>query len=716
MSLIDALRHIDLAASSVPELRYLEAAAERVRARWPDVQARPSEKDREELAQKLRERIECWDWETAKPQLSFVITAAAAVFDPERRDRDDLSETRSFLYNEIDVSTSETFLSGLLRAHVESYEPGAPHTSTLAERVSSARPRMSRADRTLLEAFPELLDPRSGPDRIAERMRGMADPYAELVRLGLRNPHATGFMDHAHLALTRLVRDELSDRDRIDWYLRWLRPPGKTEGRTIGAETAIEALIHPWLKRNPNDKLTSYLVETLIELYGDPRIKSGGVWGGIGERYLAIVHRWLTREDMRFFTGVVDATQNDAMWPPRRDFWLKLYDEGKIDAAWAALSKEGFQYAIRHLMRQDAKNAHTRVGYQAGKQGTNTSLLIMKIGNKIMVDGCHNYRTHVFDIADPMAPKLFEEGYDCVEIMRASDRRRSKPSKPHNSIPAWSRWVRDMINADVEWSQQTRPYSFVARPRPPRPKNTPAHQTAGATAIPWATPPREPRPAQPDRPRPALPPDPGQGRLFTPSALRHGATLETPTPGATGSRASGASQPGTPAPRETPKGQALTERLIASGPAGAAAVISYVTTPTPGRSRQALSPKAREALDLLLLGRTDLPVSLRNSLEFLLIGIKRSGTNLDELFGAAPPTTAHPSLLPSKPEPRLEVLRQHVDALERLGAARDTFQKRKLIAQAIQKVRDGDPDLIPAEVAELQFLYAELQKDAEKKT
>lgn len=715
MSLIDAFRQIDFVVPSVPELRYLEAAAERVRARWPYVQARPSEKDREEHAQKLRERIECWDWETAKPQLSFVITAAAAVFDPERRDRDDLSETRSFLYNEIDVSASEAFLSGLLRAHVESYEPGAPHTSTLAERVSSARPRMSGADRTLLEAFPELLDPRSGPDRIAERMRGMADPYAELVRLGLRNPHATGFMDHAHLALTRLVRDELSDRDRIDWYLRWLRPPGKTEGRTIGAETAIEALIHPWLKRNPNDKLTSYLVETLIELYGDPRIKSGGVWGGIGERYLAIIHRWLTREDMRFFTGVVDATQNSAMWPPRRDFWLKLYDEGKIDAAWAALSKEGFQYAIRHLMRQDAQNAHTRVGYQAGRPNTNTSLLIMKIGNKIVVDGCHNYRTHVFDALDPMAPKLFEEGYECDEIMHASP-----AAKPHgssrNSMEPWKRWVRDMINADVPRSKKKRPYSFVARPRPPRPKNTPAHQTAGATATPWATPPREPRPAQPDRPRPALPPDSGQGRPFTPSALRHGSTPETPPQGATGSRALGASQPGTPAPREIAKGQTLTERLIASGPAGAAAVISFATTPPPGRSRQSLSPKAREALDLLRLGKTDLTVSLKNALDYLMVSLEKSDVALDELFGAALPTTAHPSLLPSKPELRLQVLSQHVDALERLGAAKDSFQQRKLIAKAIQKVRDGDPDLIPAEVAELQFLYAELQKDAEKKT
>ena len=90
----------------------------------------------------------------------------------------------------------------------------------------------------------------------------------------------------------------------------------------------------------------------------------------------------------------------------------------------------------------------------------------MKIGNKIMVDGCHSYRTHVFDIADPMAPKLFEEGYDCDEIMRAADRRTLRVSKSHYPIASWSRWVRDMINADVPHSNQTGGYSKVRRPGP----------------------------------------------------------------------------------------------------------------------------------------------------------------------------------------------------------------------------------------------------------
>ena len=313
MSLMDALQRTgQLSPPSIPELRYVQAAADRVRDRWPDVQVAKNEKEREALAQKLRARVEGNDWEDVR--LSFVVAAASALFDPDRRDRADLGQTRAFIYDEIVASTSETLLTGLLRAYFESYAPNAAHTCALATALDASTPRMSASGKLLLQAVPEFLDPASGPDRLAARMSKMADPYVELLRLGVRNPHGSGFMDLAHVSLTELVKPHLSERSLIDWYIKWLRPPGKDEARNTGAEAAIEALIHPWMEKHPEDKLRSHLVETLIELYGDPRIKSGGVWGAIDERYLAIVHRWLTREDMRFFTGFVDATHSLHKW------------------------------------------------------------------------------------------------------------------------------------------------------------------------------------------------------------------------------------------------------------------------------------------------------------------------------------------------------------------------------------------------------------------
>lgn len=719
MSLMDALQRTgQLSPPSIPELRYVQAAADRVRDRWPDVQVAKNEKEREALAQKLRARVEGNDWEDVR--LSFVVAAASALFDPDRRDRTDLEQTRAFIYDEIVASTSETLLTGLLRAYFESYAPNAAHTCALATALDASTPRMSASGKLLLQAVPEFLDPASGPDRLAARMSKMADPYVELLRLGVRNPHGSGFMDLAHLSLTELVKPHLSERSLIDWYIKWLRPPGKDEARNTGAEAAIEALIHPWMEKHPEDKLRSHLVETLIELYGDPRIKSGGAWGAIDERHLAIVHRWLTREDMRFFTGVVDATQKDAMWPPRRDFWLKLYDEGKIDAAWAALSSEAFEYARQHLMRQDAKNAYTRVGYQRARQ--NTSLLIMKIGNKIMVDGCHSYRTHVFDVSDPMAPKLFEEGYDCDEIMRASDQGRSDASKPHHSIQIWSRWVRDKINADMPWSQQKRPYTKVYRPRPPRPRNTSFAKPSG-----YPYPERRVSTgniglnnATQDLFRQTIP---GSG------LQRSSATLSA--------RPGFAAQPADPATlsakrdhereiSETPKQIAspaktkaefssLTDLMVRYGPEAASAVLDFLEGPLKNHSDFRLSPKSEKGLKWVIAAKGDMPLQLRNALEYLLINMKRGGVDLDALFakGVLSPPSSSESFpaLPDDVAGRLEVMRTYSAELQSLGIEQGTFEERKVISTAIRKLRYNSPDLRPNEIGELQLLYEKLRQN-----
>lgn len=729
MNLIEAIekgeRHSPL---SVPELRYLTAAADRVRERWPDVRVANSEQEREALAQKLRERVEGDDWDGTR--LSFVVIAASAVFDPERRDRPDLARTRNFIYAEIAASTSETLLSGLLRAYLDSYAPKGVHTAALATAISTAVPRMSTSGRLLLDAVPELLNSISGPERLADRMAEMSDPYTELLRLGIRNPHGGGFMDLAHLALTSLVRPRLSERTLIDWYIKWLRPPGKEEARPTGAEAAIEALIHPWLNKTPEDQLRSYLVETLIELYGDPRIKSGGVWGGIDARYKAIVYRWLTREDMRFFTGVVDAVQKDNMWIKRRDFWLQLYDEGLIDAAWAALSSEGFKYAVHNLMREDAKNAYTRVGFQRARQ--NTSLLIMQIGNKIMVDGCHSYRTHVFDKDDLMAPKLFEEGYDCQEIRYASDKRSSVAAKSHSNINSWGRWVRDMINADVARSQRTQPYTKVSRPRPPkprfaaqyRPSVSPDRETSQSVFLSGS------RGTVTSSLSSAVPSNYGRLMEANPARLTAGSSpAGTSPPGQTVAT----SQLPSIKPLKATQFPTLTDRMIGYGPGAAAAVLAYLEAPGDGKTRPFLSPKSREGLAWVRAVKKDLPLSLRNSLEYLLLNLKKSGVDLDDLFSkveepstfaqsADPPTLQSivetspevaGQLYPPMPETvdgRLKHLMKHVDALEKMGMKQFKFKQRKAAVTMIKVLRDRPSDLFPSQIMDLMRLYDQLRQ------
>lgn len=665
---------------AVPELRYIQSAVKKVHDRWPDVSMAANPRDREALAVRLRDRVAQNNWTNAR--ISFVLAAAGAVLDPERRNRADLDKTRTFLVEEVRESRSETFLSGMLAAYLESFVENASHTLALALALDAARDRMSPSVRRLLAEVPELLAAMDGPRRLASRMAQMTDPFVELTRSGLRNPHGPGFMERAHAVMSVLVRPELASRDRVDWYIHWLRPTG-SDARTIGAEQAIEALTYPWLNAAPSDQLRSHLVEALIEMYGDPRIRSGGVWAGVDPAHMRVIHRWLTREDMRFFTGVVDAAQKDAMWPRRRDFWLQLFDEKRIDAAWVAFSTAAMTYARAHLMRQDARNAESRFGFQQAR--INTSLLIMRIGNKVMVDGCQNYKTHVFDQDDPMAPRLFQEGYDCDEIMRASPE-----SKSHISIDAWKRWVRDMINADVKRSPRTRPYTKVHRPPVAKPRSPPAPHAY--------TPPRREPLVQ------------TQFELGNRTTAKHTGQPASAPPRVTITvpPRTVASGPGT----STVPGQDLLDRLIRIGPPAAKALLDHFGPLNGLRTTKLLSPNAQEALEWVRAEQAPLSANLRNALAHLLTSMETLGQEpagiMSRAASAAPtvpaPAVAFPSL-PDSAQQRLELLSRHADAMERFARERDKPSIQRTLESALAKIRALNPNLRPAELYELQQLY-----------
>ena len=441
---------------SIPDLRYIRTAAKAVRDRWPELAVTDDPAEREQLAQRLKERVAGGDW-TDVP-LHVVNAEAVVVFDSEWRDRPDLADAREFLYQQTRLSKLKKFLRDMLMVYLRSFDPGTAHSRRLCESLVSAQKRMGAPERSLLTEFKALLDPVHGPSEIADRMSKMDVPFQELRDLGLRYPHDTGFMDHAHKEFCLLVRDGLVHLDRLRWFLEWVSPPGRV-AREAGVRWTVGALVHPWMKNFPPDEIRAYLVESLIEMYGDPRkpVQHSGVWASVEERHMERVLHWLTREDMRFFTGVVDAAQGDPMWGPRRDFWLQLFDAGKIKKAHVAFSTHATGFALKHLMREDKPIIENRFGWQCSRD--NTSLLLMLIEDKIVVDGCQNYKTHIFHMNDEMAPQLFENGYDCEEI-----RHRSPESKSHSHIPTWKEWVLETLDSKIDRSSATTPYPTVTPP------------------------------------------------------------------------------------------------------------------------------------------------------------------------------------------------------------------------------------------------------------
>jgi hypothetical protein len=396
---------------ALPAMNRLASTTDRILARWPDVVVEPPDRDRERLVQEMQRRLETGDW--GDTRMSLVTTAAVALFDKDRRERSDLAALRRFYCEEIEGSDRRTFLNTMVAVFISSYEPGEAHTAALATALDRSRSKIGARWAALLEGVPELLDARAAPSALASLMLKMAVPWDDLRQLGLRSPHAPGLMDHVHFAFIEELAPQLDQRLGMERLIGWLKPEGQ-QARASGAAQAISALLAPWQSRAPSNDDERFLTERLISLYGDPRIRSeNAAWAGVPTHLRAIIDRWLTGENIRFFLDVVSAVEESHMWAPRERFWLGLHNQKRIDAAWVAFSKEGVAYA----RRKGADNRFLRFGRQeAGGSRANTSLLILKIGSKIVVEGSHSYKVHVFRDDHPKAPKLYESWYDCEHI------------------------------------------------------------------------------------------------------------------------------------------------------------------------------------------------------------------------------------------------------------------------------------------------------------
>jgi EH_Signature domain len=418
---------------SLPAPTSLAAAARRILSRWPDVVADPPEHDRERLVTEMLRRLSTGDWKGAR--MSFVTSAARALFDAERRSRPALEPLRRFYCGEIEASDSRTFLAAMMSVYLGSYDPGATHTVALARSLAKVRQRLDTRSRLLVDEVPAVLDPHKGAVALGSLMSQMDDPWQGLRDLHLLSPHAPGIMDFAHIAFVDRLAPRLDQPAEIDRLLRWLKPDGH-EPRASGAGEAIEALLMPWRDRDPSPHMQHDLITRVVGYYGDPRVRGhAGAWSSVSDELLTILLRWLTGANIRFFLEVVSAVEDSHMWAPREKFWLTLYNQKRIDAAWVAFSDAGAA-----LARRKAGNRTIPFGRQtAGGNRSGTCLLILKIGEKIVVEGSSNYKIHIFDERNPRAPKLYQHSYDCDAIRRIS----GAQAKMH--LGHWEGWVLERI-------------------------------------------------------------------------------------------------------------------------------------------------------------------------------------------------------------------------------------------------------------------------------
>ncbi|WP_395660119.1 EH signature domain-containing protein [Aestuariivirga sp.] len=425
-------RQKPLTARVLPSLDGIGRSIEKILARWPDIVSSPPERDREALALSMLFRIQNNKWTDITIQR--VTSAAIAIFDEDRRRRPDLLPARKFYLGEIAASKPGPFLDGMVEVYIDSFDLEGEHTKLLADALSARRADLGGRLQKLHKILQRLFKPDAAPLDLARMMLEAEDSYAAMISNGLTTPHASGLARAAHKIFLQLLAPELDKAEARTKLFHWLTPENGPVLQS-GAGAAVEALLAPWRDHPPPAALRNELSERIIAAWNDPRLHAGGIWSGFDPALRAILLQWLTYQDMKFFCDMVTATQNSHMWPPRRDFWLKLHKDNMIDEAWVAFGSDARRFAQQNLLSSGRTDAVKRFALQPDRGGS-TSLLIMRIGNKIVVDGCHSYKTHIFRQDDKRAPKLYERVYHCDNIMRASTN-----SKSHNPIYNWSQWV-----------------------------------------------------------------------------------------------------------------------------------------------------------------------------------------------------------------------------------------------------------------------------------
>lgn len=476
---------------SLPDLGLIESAGNRVIQKWPYVTVRTTETDCHKVAAELRKRVENNDW--AKVRVTDVVGYARVLFGPNCRQAPEVKPLHDFLLRELELTDQSSLVNGMADVFYESYCLDVSSINRFGDILLQRKNLLNSRWSLALNSFPNVFNVGRAHIEIADAMVKMGLPHEELPHLGIVTPFEGGLMEHAHQVFIERIRPQLSTRDGIEKIFNWIRPaPGVV--RQTGAVSIITALLSHWTGREPDTVVKKLITENLIATYRDPRVDRG-FWVGVDKPLMDVFFRWLTGADMHFFTSVVDKTafEGKHMWPPRRDFWLNLFENKKIDHAWVAFSDGARREALS--MIQGRSQTDTRFGRQNSGSYTTTSLLIMKIGNKIVVDGCHSYKTQIFNEDDLGAPHFpWDENashdnrrmlYDAYEI-----RTRSKASYRHHPIDSWKRNVLTALRQNVPYTAEhekiKRQREQTAARNAAAAVNRPAQTTPVATPAPAA--------------------------------------------------------------------------------------------------------------------------------------------------------------------------------------------------------------------------------------
>lgn len=436
MSLIDRLARLPSAPSPPESPERLVEVAERIRQRF-DARQPVKPETLDVLVSRLTQAIRKWDWKRLNDgEIAQVVRAWASRLVRVAADVDD------FLLRELRLSTRRSLLGALCDGYFSGWVAWESRTSELARIIQDRAVWLPRSWQTVFRAIPEALDTNEGAVHLGRELALAADPYRAIIERGIVAPHGPGFMARVHDAWLAALPEPV-DETTIRRMLAWIHPSGAPKLEGDRASMVVARLLRSWGNKMPPKPLRTLLLNELIRHRGDPRHENAHFWTQVGEDGRRTLLRWLAGQRMEAFLDVVSRSEEKleagSQWPARRRFWMGLHEEGRIDEAWPSYGTDA-QAIADDLARTTGDLAYTAYGKQLSRK--NTSLLVMRVGRHLLVEGSHNFRIHVFRQDFPGGPALYAGLYDVDSFLLPQGH---PDARVHDFAGNWMNWVREKI-------------------------------------------------------------------------------------------------------------------------------------------------------------------------------------------------------------------------------------------------------------------------------
>lgn len=418
MKLSAQLKHnhsnVDIIQTGINDLRRIEHELEIIHRRWPNLKALQKVEDAEKLCRTILARLKSDQWDTIS--WGKICLTVRALFSEDLHEKADFQPLKKFLIEILSYNDVERpfYKDVFARLYLETFDPDSKRTRDLAEILKQ---HIHQCSPSLTELFKKynLLNFKEAAQNLSVIFQE-EDPNLAFEEIGLISARDYKIVEQSYFLYLRQLSNLLAQghEPTLNKLFSWLAPaiPDKAAMETV------KTILTPWLYKEPKQELKDLISENLVTLYDDPRLSRSGVWTNMSPALIDKVCAWLTKTSLSTFLDIVDkvvqGTSDAHMWPERRKFWERLFNNGRIDEAWVALSERG-------RFEQQRQNQHKKINLKSARTHSNSTdkdkcLLILRCGNLIVVEGSHNYMVRIFKKEHPKCPRLYQPSYDLNEI------------------------------------------------------------------------------------------------------------------------------------------------------------------------------------------------------------------------------------------------------------------------------------------------------------